>query len=90
MRCAWSVVDGQAVVTCAANDTLAPPPPCSVEHCEAPGTRLCDWKLGDGRTCDARLCDRHSHSPARRKDLCPAHREAWRRHPANPQRALDL
>lgn len=43
----------------------------------APGTQECDWKLPNGKTCDATLCKRCSTRPAVEKDLCPAHAEAW-------------
>lgn len=52
--------------------------------CGRLSTRLCDWKIGRGRTCDARLCDQCAYSPAPGKDLCPTHAAAWNRHPKNP------
>lgn len=41
-------------------------------------TRLCDWKLGGGKTCDAELCKACTHSPATDKDLCPTHSVEWK------------
>lgn len=38
---------------------------------------LCDWKMGEGKTCDAKLCSRCTTQPATDKDLCPAHAKAW-------------
>ena len=38
---------------------------------------LCDWKVGDGKTCDRPLCDRCTSKPAPDKDLCPAHQAEW-------------
>ena len=40
-------------------------------------TRECDWKVGNGKTCDAKLCASCTHSPAVEKDLCPNHRKEW-------------
>ena len=57
-------------------------------RCARFGDRLCDWKNPNGTTCDAGLCDDHTHQPARGKDLCPDHAHAWLNHPANKQ--LDL
>lgn len=39
---------------------------------------LCDWKTGEGRTCDKPLCGVCATSPAKGKDLCPAHALEWK------------
>lgn len=46
---------------------------CSICHslCFA---RLCDYKLPNGKTCDAALCARHAHHVAPDFDYCPKHR----------------
>ena len=66
--------------------------PCC--ECGEISTRLCDWKVGEsGMTCDAPLCDQHTTSPARGKDLCEEHAKTWAEHPDNVkarQRELDL
>lgn len=41
-------------------------------------TLLCDWKIGDGRTCDKPICADCTHSPAPGKDLCPEHAAEWK------------
>ena len=41
------------------------------------GTRLCDWKIGRGKTCDVPLCDSCTKAPAPDKDLCPKHAAEW-------------
>lgn len=56
--------------------------------CGAPAPRLCDWKLGDGRTCDKAICVACSASPAPDKDLCPDHAKLWAAHPKNVQRSV--
>lgn len=48
--------------------------PCS--GCGRPADLLCDWKV-DGGTCDAPVCDQCTTSPAKDKDLCPAHAKAY-------------
>lgn len=45
--------------------------------CGYTATRLCDWKLGGGRTCNAKLCPKCTHEPAEGKDLCRQHAAAW-------------
>lgn len=47
-------------------------------RCGFTATRLCDWKVGGGRTCDAPMCPRCSHEPVEGKDLCPTHAAEWR------------
>lgn len=46
--------------------------------CGRPGTQLCDWKIGGGKTCSRPICSSCSMSPAAGKDLCPSHAEAWK------------
>lgn len=68
--------------------------PCSVCQ-KRTGTRLCDGKVGAGKTCDAPLCDActfqvapphqktligPTQSPADPRDYCPKHRPAEARH----------
>lgn len=45
--------------------------------CGNRGVFLCDWKIGDGKTCDAPLCGRCALSPEAEKHLCKAHAQAW-------------
>jgi hypothetical protein len=51
------------------------------KRCEKCGanwaTRLCDWKLGVGKTCDVALCVGCTSAPAQDKDLCPDHAAEW-------------
>jgi hypothetical protein len=62
------------------------------------GTRLCDWKIGKKNaassnggtvqidaTCDKPICGHHTFSPAKDKDLCPEHAEAFRAWQARKQ-----
>lgn len=45
-----------------------------------PADLLCDWKVKTKRsgTCDAPICARCPHVPAKDKDLCPDHAAEWR------------
>ncbi len=45
--------------------------------CGYTGTRLCDWKIGAGKTCDKPMCPKCTYEPAEGKDLCPAHAAQW-------------
>lgn len=38
--------------------------------------RLCDFKTGPGKTCDAPCCAHCAIHPAPGRDICPAHAEA--------------
>ena len=73
-RCNWvKLQDGTAAIVCGPK-----PKNCG---CGKPSTRLCDWIIGRGRTCDAPLCDSCTSSPAPSKDLCKRHAEQWARDP---------
>jgi hypothetical protein len=39
-------------------------------------TRLCDFKLEGGKTCDAPMCDKHATRIGRNTDYCPQHKSA--------------
>jgi hypothetical protein len=56
------------------------PPLCQAPLCITPSTRLCDWPLREGGTCDERMCDRHTYRPMTGKDydLCPRHASEWK------------
>ncbi len=53
----------------------------SCGYCATRATRLCDWKLPSGGTCDQPLCDKHSHAPTLEKDLCRQHAKRWAARP---------
>lgn len=46
--------------------------------CGYTGTRLCDWKIGGGKTCDTPLCPKCTHEPTEGKDLCGRHAAEWK------------
>ena len=49
-------------------------------QCRAFSTCLCDWPLDNGKTCDAPLCDAHSHAHPKKDDVdyCLPHWKAYR------------
>jgi len=53
-------------------------------------TRVCDWKIGRIRTCDAALCDDCTTEPSKGKDLCPICAGIWATHPANKYQQQEL
>ena len=62
------------------------PPPCratvgvqtsdgqAMQICGGISGFQCDWPVGDGRTCDANLCEAHAWQLGRNRHLCPTHR----------------
>ncbi len=55
------------------------------EFCAHEAGFQCDWKIGEGKTCDRWLCTDHAQQVAPDKHLCPPHEGAyllWKlRHP---------
>lgn len=53
---------------------------CSACGCltAAKEQRECDWKLGNGKTCDRLICTGCATVPAPDKDLCPEHAAVWK------------
>jgi hypothetical protein len=45
--------------------------------CSAPSDVLCDYPVGDGKTCDRAMCREHAHHVGRDVDYCPDHFIAW-------------
>lgn len=37
----------------------------------------CDWKMGEGKTCDQWICSDHAREVGDNKHLCPDHQEAY-------------
>ena len=51
------------------------------EHCadcSAPADFLCDYPVGDGKTCDRKMCDENAHEVASEIHYCDAHFKMWR------------
>lgn len=44
--------------------------------CARWSTKLCDFPMGNGKTCNAPCCSEHSVSVGEDRDFCEAHRKA--------------
>lgn len=42
------------------------------------GEFQCDWKMGEGKTCDKHLCAAHAQEVGENKHLCPEHQKAYK------------
>lgn len=63
--------DGNAIaVTCSRGDRRKP---CSTANCTGRATKLCDYPLAKGGTCDRPVCARCATSVGPDKDYCPPH-----------------
>lgn len=55
------------------------PPHCRAPDCGRMGDLLCDYPVGDGKTCDAPLCKHHGQEVAPDTHYCPAHHIEWQK-----------
>lgn len=46
--------------------------------CSAVGDYLCDFPVGDNKTCDRPMCQGHAHEVGHNLHYCQAHYELWR------------
>lgn len=74
MPCHHVRFPGGSAIVCMGRPRLRSCPNCGQKTRDP---RECDWKIGDGKTCDAKLCERCSFSPSPGKDLCPEHHTAF-------------
>lgn len=52
------------------------------EHCFSCGwfgDYLCDYPVGEGKTCDRMMCDDHKNGVAPEVDYCDVHYAEWRK-----------
>ncbi|MDP1340678.1 hypothetical protein, partial [Klebsiella variicola] len=47
-------------------------------ECGDVGTQLCDYPVGEGKTCDRPVCEYHAAEVAPNVDYCPAHHAEWK------------
>lgn len=45
--------------------------------CGDVGVSLCDFPVGNGKTCDRAICDFHAHEVAPNVHYCNAHHAEW-------------
>lgn len=57
---------------------------CSTANCDRPGTKLCDYALKNGKTCDRPMCARCAKKVGPDRDLCPPHVRLEERQAALP------
>ena len=50
-------------------------PPCAA--CDASSGYLCDYPVGEERTCDLPLCASHAYAVAPNINYCPGHLAVW-------------
>jgi hypothetical protein len=46
--------------------------------CMDVGDNLCDYPVGNGKTCDRPICETHAHEIAPNLHYCDGHYAAWR------------
>lgn len=47
-------------------------------RCADVGDNLCDYPVGEGKTCDRPICDTHAHEIAPNLHYCDGHYAAWK------------
>ena len=52
-------------------------PHCSDHRCGDVGTLLCDFPVGNGKTCDKPICESHATEIGPDTHYCPAHAQMW-------------
>ena len=52
-------------------------PHCAAEKCAAVSDFLCDYPVGEGKTCDLPLCSSHAYEVAPNVHYCPSHLVLW-------------
>lgn len=65
--------DGSGVIVCGARQPRAAR--CQWAGCLRPHAALCDFPIGNGRTCDAKICEAHRLRIGPNEDRCPQHAE---------------
>lgn len=46
-------------------------------RCSGVGDFLCDYPVGEGKTCDAPMCDSHAHEIGPELHYCQTHYRMW-------------
>jgi hypothetical protein len=66
-------INGQGVIVCGVREkSLGPCRICGTH----PATRLCDFEVSPGKTCDARMCEQCALRIGNDYDLCPKHSDS--------------
>lgn len=68
-------VGGYTMFSCQTRSHSDSPTHCA--SCPDFADFLCDYPVGDEKTCDRAMCDSHRHNVAPEIDYCDAHNEEW-------------
>ena len=52
-------------------------PHCADSNCGDVGAFLCDYPVGENRTCDLHICNGHAFEVAPNMHYCPGHTTMW-------------
>jgi len=63
-------------------------PHCS--DCGDTGDNLCDYPVGNGKTCDRSICEFHSHEIGPNTHFCDGHFSTWNAYRESGGEARDL
>lgn len=66
--------DGGIMIICGPGVTHSP-----CRECGYDSDFLCDFPVGEGKTCDANLCRDHAHEVAPGIHYCPSHFQEWKK-----------
>ena len=58
-------------------------PHCADHRCSWVSAFLCDYPVGDGKTCDRPLCSDHAYEVAPEIHYCDSHHATWKEFVAN-------
>jgi hypothetical protein len=50
---------------------------CAASECSDVSDYLCDYPVGEGKTCDLPVCQSHAYEVATNIHYCPSHLELW-------------
>jgi hypothetical protein len=65
MPCEWLKTKEGGVVHINRGRSRGPKMHCKFCHKDYHGGKLCDFPIGDGKTCDAQMCDECAHTIGR-------------------------
>lgn len=64
-------------------------PHCEADGCAASTSFLCDYPIGDLKTCDLALCGSHAYEVAADTHYCPNHLLLWQELRAEARKHLN-
>jgi hypothetical protein len=76
MTCHVVRVNGSVAIACSSGRKKAG----KCRFCDNAHTKLCDFEITLGRTCDQKICDWHATTVGPDRHYCPDHRAKEARH----------